>query len=144
MTYAEALKTLNDAADYARNQRALCAQLSELKEAKQRLTAAYGVERVNSTPVYQNPAQKALEMQDNALEEMTGILDYGLKAFTQASDIIKKLPTFKQRSVLNMHYCLGMSHRRIAKALGKSESTAKRSHAEALETLRTILEGKSL
>ena len=35
MTYAEALKTLNDAADYARNQRALCAQLSELKEAKQ-------------------------------------------------------------------------------------------------------------
>lgn len=142
MTYAEAVKILNDAADYAHNQRALCAQINELKTVRQRLTAAYGMERVKSSAVYLSPAQAALEKQDDTRDALTALLEKGLTAFTQASDIIKQLPTFKHRSALNMHYCLGMSHKRIADTIGKSLSSARRLHVEALDALRMILDGE--
>lgn len=139
MTYSEALKVFSDSYDFLKQFNVICEKIKSLQEGRQRLTQLYGAEKVKSSHVYQNPAQIALEQQDEERERLNAIMADGVNAMTRASEL-SRLVEDPFGSVLNLHYCLGWSLPRIARSYNKSLATIKRWKNEGLNRLRKALE----
>lgn len=135
--YTQALKILESAFHHAECILTYTRQLREAEEIRQHLTSTYGTERVSSSPVYVNPAQRAIEAHEQRIAELA-------EKITNSTEVITKARLYVSYAgksnvvadTLDMHYISGWSINRIAKEKHCSISTVKRRRDIGLEIIK--------
>lgn len=136
MTLTELKSLLDDARDSASRLRALSRRAEESRQVYQRLTAAYGKERVQSSPVYENPALKAIIFQERQAEEHAHELAEAIARIDQGKTLIARLPACEERELLTDFFVMCWSKEKICKLHNiVNERTAGRRIHRATELL---------